>query len=138
MILSANKNRAKILFSDVFEVKSQQKNLTSLPGPISVVKILKDISIDFLANQTNQSESIIPTQKWEPISSGLNSNQSEVLRQSRKFLRASDGIIRNWISMNWYNIQNFCTGHRCSISLKIVFCTYSQTVKSFKNTEVDQ
>ena len=104
--------------SDVSDVNTQQKNLTSLPGPISVVKILTDISIDFLANQTNQSESISPTPKWEPISDELDYDQSG-LRQSRKFLRASDGIIRNWISMNWYNIQNFCTGHRCYIR---IFC----------------
>lgn len=102
--------------SDLSEVNAQQNNLTSLPGPISVVKILTNISIDFLANQTNQSESISPTPTWEPIDSELDNDQSG-LRQSRKFLRASDGIIRNWISMNWYNIQNFCTGHRCYTSL---------------------
>lgn len=104
--------------SDLSEVNAQQNNLTSLPGPISVVKILTNISIDFLANQTNQSESMSPTPTWEPIDSELDFDQSG-LRQSRKFLRASDGIIRNWISMNWYNIQNFCTGHRCYTSL---FC----------------
>ena len=89
--------------------KNQPKNLTTLPGPISVAKILTDISMDFLANQTNQSEASTPTPipTWEPII-----EPESGLRQSRKFLRASDGIIRNWISMNWYNIQNFCTGHR--------------------------
>ena len=94
---------------DESSFKTQPKNFTALPGPISVAKILTDISMDFLANQTNQSEASTPSPKptWEPIIEAESG-----IRQSRKFLRASDGIIRNWISMNWYNIQNFCTGHR--------------------------
>ena len=98
---------------DESELVKQSRNFTTLPGPISVVQILTDISIDFLANQTDQLEGTNSTPTLEPITGNLTVNDSQSgIRQSRKFLRASDGIIRNWISMNWYNIQNFCTGLR--------------------------